>query len=491
MPVADVQFNFDNTFARELEGFYATVQGDVVPEPELIAFNRSLAEQLGLDADALGSADGAAILAGSVCPDGAAPLAQVYAGHQFGGFAPRLGDGRALLLGEVIDRDGERRDVQLKGSGRTPFSRSGDGKAVLGPVLREYLMAEAMHALGVPTTRALAAVLTGERIMREGWQPGAVLTRVAASHIRVGTLQYFAARGEVEQIKQLTDYAIRRHYPHLQNEVSPYIGLIREIGERQARLIAKWMQVGFVHGVMNTDNMTLSGETIDYGPCAFIDSYDQNAVYSSIDYMGRYAYANQPLIAQWNLARLAETLVPLIDPDDSEHAIELALVELEQFMERYEHHWLHGMVEKVGFSSVQSGDAELIKDLHTILQGQQVDFTLFFRNLADVTVSDSDRVAALFNDPEVLTPWLQRWRERLLEDSQSEPVRKKRMDRVNPLYIPRNHLVEHALQSATKQLDFEPFRTLHAVLASPYSEQADRQHYATPPPDDFGSPGCL
>jgi len=246
------------------------------------------------------------------------------------------------------------------------------------------------------------------------------------------------------------------------------------------------MQVGFVHGVMNTDNMTLSGETIDYGPCAFIDSYDQNAVYSSIDYMGRYAYANQPLIAQWNLARLAETLVPLIDPDDSERAIELALVELEQFMERYEHHWLRGMAEKVGLSSVESGDAELIKDLQTIMQGQQVDFTLFFRNLADATVSDSDGVTALFKDPEVLSPWLQRWRERLLKDSQSEPLRQKRMNQVNPLYIPRNHLVEQALQSASRQLDFEPFRTLHAVLASPYSEQANRQRYSEPAPDDFG-----
>jgi len=486
MPETDIQFEFDNTFARRLDGCYATVQGDVVPEPELVALNRSLAEQLRLDADALDGLDGAAIFSGSVCPEGAAPLAQVYAGHQFGGFAPRLGDGRALLLGEVIDRDGERWDIQLKGSGRTPFSRSGDGKAVLGPVLREYLVAEAMHALGVPTTRALAAVVTGERIMRESWQPGAVLTRVASSHIRVGTLQYFAARGEVEQIRQLADYAIQRHYPHLQSHDSPYLGLIREVGVRQARLIARWMHVGFVHGVMNTDNMTLSGETIDYGPCAFVDFYDHNAVYSSIDYMGRYAYSNQPLIGQWNLARLAETLVPLIDPDDHERAIEMALPELEKFMELYEENWLQGMTQKIGLAKIEKGDAELVQDLLETLQGQEVDFTLFFRRLADVTVADPHPVSNLFIDSGASHEWLKRWHQRLQQDSQTQDERKKLMNGINPLYIPRNYQVEHALQSASNHAEFEPFRKLHRVLLAPYVEQQGMQQYAEPPPDDFG-----
>ena len=313
---AAARFAFDNTYARELDGFYVPWKAAQVAQPSMVKFNRELAEELGLDADALDTEEGARIFAGNETPEGAVPLAQAYAGHQFGGFVPQLGDGRALLLGEVIDRNGQRRDIQLKGSGRTPFSRAGDGRAALGPVLREYLIGEAMHALGIPTTRALAAVVTGEPVFREeGALPGAVLTRVAASHIRVGTFQFFAARDEQSTVRRLADYVIDRHYPELKHHPNPYLGLLERVCDRQAALIASWMHVGFIHGVMNTDNMAISGETIDYGPCAFMDHYDPATVFSSIDTRGRYAYANQPRIAQWNLARLAETLLPLIDVD--------------------------------------------------------------------------------------------------------------------------------------------------------------------------------
>ncbi len=489
MDKTNINFKFDNTFAERLEGFYAPVTGDEVPAPRIIALNRPLAQSLGLDADALDTSDGAAILAGSVSPPGAAPLAQVYAGHQFGGFAPQLGDGRALLIGEVVDMSGVRKDIQLKGSGRTPFSRSGDGKAVLAPVLREYLIAEAMHALGVPTTRALAAVLTGEQIMREGWQPGAVLTRVAASHIRVGTLQYFAARGESEKVRQLADYAIARHYPDLEQDSTPYLALLGAVGERQAALVAKWMQVGFVHGVMNTDNMTLAGETIDYGPCAFIDGYDTNAVFSSIDYMGRYAYANQPIIAQWNLARLAETLIPLIDPDNSDHAIERATTVVEQFMTSYQRHWLEGMGRKFGLSDAQEQDRPLIETLLETLQQQNVDFTLFFRKLAALTAevgNAENELTDLFEDSTSITPWLQRWRRRLAQDHSSDGRRRVAMDGINPLYIPRNYQVEQALQAAVNDNDFAPFEKLHTVLSTPFDEQPGMDAYSLPPPADFG-----
>src|ERR671912_2477557 len=339
---AGARLTFDNTYARELEGFYVPWKAAQVARPKLVKFNRELAEELGLDAGALDSEEGARIFAGNETPGGALPLAQAYAGHQFGGFVPQLGDGRALLLGEVIDRNGRRRDIQLKGSGPTPFSRAGDGRAALGPVLREYLIGEAMHALGVPTTRALAAVVTGEPVYRERALPGAVLTRVAASHVRVGTFQFFAARGEQGKVGRLADYVIDRHYPALKDDPSRYLGLLEQVCDRQAALIASWMHVGFIHGVMNTDNMTISGETIDYGPCAFMDHYDPATVFSSIDTQGRYAYANQPRIAQWNLARLAETLLPLIDAD-ANRAIARATEVISDFPHQYERHWLHGM----------------------------------------------------------------------------------------------------------------------------------------------------
>src|SRR5262245_35974449 len=344
---AAVRFAFDNTYARELEGFYVAWNAAQAARPQLVQLNRELAEELGLDADALDSEEGARIFVGSATPDGAMPLAQAYAGHQFGGFVPQLGDGRALLLGEVIDRNGNRRDIQLKGSGPTPFSRAGDGRAALGPVLREYLMGEAMHALGIPTTRALAAVVTGEPVYRESALPGAILTRVAASHIRVGTFQFFAARGEPAKVRRLADCVIERHYPELKGDTNQYLELLQRVCDRQAALIASWMHVGFIHGVMNTDNMAISGETIDYGPCAFMDQYNPATVFSSIDARGRYAYANQPKIAQWNLARFAETLVFLIDGDEK-RAIARATEVINAFPQQYERYWLKGMRAKLG-----------------------------------------------------------------------------------------------------------------------------------------------
>ncbi len=374
-------FAFDNSYARDLEGFYVPWQGDAVPAPRLLRLNRALAEELGLDAAALDTPAGAEILVGKARPQGANPLAMAYAGHQFGGFSPQLGDGRALLIGEVLDPQGRRRDIHLKGSGRTPFSRGGDGKAVLGPVLREYLIGEAMHALGVPTTRALAALTTGEQIVREGPKPGAVLARVAASHLRVGTFQFFAARGETDRLRRLADYAIARHYPELADIPNPYLALLERVRDAQAALVARWVSVGFVHGVMNTDNMTISGETIDYGPCAFIDGYDPMAVFSSIDRQGRYAYGNQPTIAQWNLARFAEALLDLVEARDSADAVRQATEAINAFPEIYLHEWQARMRGKLGLQTEQPGDADLVRDLHAAMEGRDVDFTNFFRTL--------------------------------------------------------------------------------------------------------------
>ncbi|MGB3277908.1 MAG: YdiU family protein, partial [Pseudorhodobacter sp.] len=368
-------FVFDNSYAKELEGFYVEWQGASAPAPEVLLLNRRLAQDLGLNADALTTAEGAAVLTGAVAPAGAAPLAMAYAGHQFGGFSPQLGDGRALLVGEVIDQIGMRRDIHLKGSGRTPFSRGGDGKAVLGPVLREYLMGEAMQALGIPTTRALAATATGEAVLRDtGLQPGAVLARVASSHLRVGTFQFFAARGEEDKLRQLTDYAIARHDPELVGKTDSAVQFLRKILNRQAKLIAQWMSVGFIHGVMNTDNMTISGETIDYGPCAFLDQYEPGQVFSSIDRQGRYAFGNQPGIARWNLARLAETLLGLISKNDDE-AIRIATEEIDAFGARYEAEWLALMRAKLGLSTHEDGDFALAHGLLKAMEGQGVDYT--------------------------------------------------------------------------------------------------------------------
>jgi len=481
VPTIDANFNFDNSYAEQLEGFYAPCKGDKAPAPELLKLNHALAEELGLELNNLQVEEIAKIFSGSISPKGAAPLAQVYAGHQFGGFSPQLGDGRALLIGEVINRNGRRCDIHLKGSGRTPFSRGGDGKAVLGPVLREYIMGEAMYALNVPTTRGLAAVLTGEKIMRTELLPGAVLTRAASSHLRVGTFQFFAAHRDTEKIKQLADYTIQRHYPNLTDSKKPYLGLLRIVRDRQAALLARWMLIGFVHGVMNTDNMTISGETIDYGPCAFIDEYDPLTVFSSIDRTGRYAYGNQPAIAQWNLARLAETLLPLIDAD-SEEAIKLATHAVNGFSDKYQALWLDGMRAKLGLSTAEPDDLELANELFHVMEGQNVDFTMLFRGLPDAAQSNAALVRDLFNNPKEFDLWYEQWTERLARDPMEAEARTLSMNSVNPIYIPRNHKVEETLYAAEKKSNYAPFEKLLAVLSKPYEQREGLDEYATPAP---------
>lgn len=478
-------FQFDNSYARDLEGFYVAWEGAKVPSPEIVLFNRQLAEELGIDGTALETQEGAAIFAGRESPDGASPLAQVYAGHQFGGFSPQLGDGRALLIGEILDRSGTRRDIQLKGSGPTPFSRGGDGKAVIGPVLREYIMGEAMHALGIPTTRALAAVTTGETIYREGPKPGAVLTRVASSHLRVGTFQFFAARGETDKVRQLADYAIARHDPDLAQEDDRYLKLFARVMERQAALVARWVLVGFVHGVMNTDNTTISGETIDYGPCAFIDTYDPAAVFSSIDHGGRYAYGRQPVMMQWNLARLAEAILALIDPDDLDKAVERVSAELGRFPDLYKAAWLNGMRAKLGLVTVESEDQVLAEDLLSEMQEHNADYTQVFRTLADAAVDSEDDVRRHFAASERFDRWIMRWKDRLNRQEQTENETRDAMNGVNPIYIARNHKVEEALEAAETG-DYEPTKRLLAVLTEPFVKQAGSEDFAGPAPNDFG-----
>ena len=478
---AAARFAFDNTYARELDGFYAAWKAAQVTRPRLVKLNHELAEELGLDAAALDSEEGARIFAGNETPEGAAPLAQAYAGHQFGGFVPQLGDGRALLLGEVIDRNGRRRDIQLKGSGPTPFSRNGDGRAALGPVLREYLIGEAMHALGISTTRALAAVVTGEPVFREdGALPGAVLTRVAASHIRVGTFQFFAARGEQAKVRRLADYVIDRHYPELKGHANPYLGLLERVCDRQAALIASWMHAGFIHGVMNTDNMAISGETIDYGPCAFMDHYDPATVFSSIDARGRYAYANQPKIAQWNLARFAETLVPLIDADEK-HAIARATEVINAFPEKYERYWLKGMRAKLGLVSEDEADLNLATGFLTAMEGNKVDYTLAFRYLADAALGQEEAIRALFADPSAYDIWSGHWRARLTREEAAPAMRAQAMRHVNPAFIPRNHRVEEALSAAVERGNYAPFNTLLNILSRPFDDQPEFAAFVEPP----------
>jgi serine/tyrosine/threonine adenylyltransferase len=478
-------FNFDNTYARELEGFYVPWKATEVAQPKLVKFNRELAEELGINAVALDSDEGARIFAGNEIPEGATPLAQAYAGHQFGGFVPQLGDGRALLLGEVADRDGCRRDIQLKGSGPTPFSRAGDGRAALGPVLREYLIGEAMHALGIPTTRALAAVITGEPVFRETVLPGAILTRVAASHVRVGTFQFFAARHEPEKVRRLADYVIDRHYQQLKDHTHPYLGLLERVCDRQAALIASWMHVGFIHGVMNTDNMAISGETIDYGPCAFMDHYDPATVFSSIDTHGRYAYASQPGIGQWNIARFAETLLPFIDADKN-RAIARATEVVNAFPERYEYHWLKGMRAKLGLRTEDEADLNLAAGFLTAMNGNNVDYTLAFRSLAGAVLGEDQPIRALFADPSAYDTWSGHWRARLAREAVSPVERVQAMRRVNPAFIPRNHRVEEALSAAVESGDYGPFDTLLNVLSRPFDDQPEFARFAEPPPEGRG-----
>lgn len=477
----DTAFSFDNSYARLPQRFFATQVPTQVAEPWLIKLNEPLAEELGLDVEVL-RRDGAAIFSGNLVPDGAAPLAMAYAGHQFGQFVPLLGDGRAILLGEVIDRNGRRRDIQLKGAGQTPFSRRGDGRAALGPVLREYIISEAMFALGIPATRALAAVLSGEGVRREEILPGAVFTRVAASHIRVGTFQYLGATGDEDGIKALADHVIERHYPELKTTDNPYLALYEAVCDRQAALIARWLQVGFIHGVMNTDNMTISGETIDFGPCAFMDAYDPMTVFSSIDQHGRYAYANQPGIGQWNLARLGEALLPLIDAD-RDKAIEHANAIIKAYGERFHAHWLHGMRGKIGLALAEDGDLELIQSLLALMQAQGADFTLTFRRLsalADDPEAETE-FASTFREPAATAEWLAHWRERLLRDPQVPTERAAAMRHVNPAFIPRNHRVEQAIEAAVEDGDFSLFEALLAVLSHPYDEQPAFAAYMDPP----------
>ncbi|MBA3908584.1 MAG: YdiU family protein [Rhodobacter sp.] len=477
---------FDNSYARDLEGFYVPWTGTKAPAPKVLRLNTALAAELGLDASALATDAGAAMLSGGVTPEGAAPLAMAYAGHQFGGFSPQLGDGRALLLGEVIDRMGQRRDIHLKGSGRTPFSRGGDGKAVLGPVLREYLFGEAMHALGIPSTRALAATLTGEPVIRQKRpEPGAVLARVAASHLRVGTFQFFAARGEVDKVRKLADYAIHRHFPEIADRSDRYLELFRRVRDTQAALIAQWVLVGFVHGVMNTDNTAISGETIDYGPCAFIDAYDPKAVFSSIDELGRYAFGNQPPIMHWNLTRLAETLVELVNPDDSDDAVRQLTNEINAFPAHYQQFWLQGMRTKLGLFKKMPGDLDLANDLLTATEGQSVDYTGLFRALAALVRGDVTPARALFADPVRFDGWAGHYSRRMAGEDIRATERAKAMDRVNPIYIPRNHLVDAALKAAEAG-DMGPFDRLIEVLSAPFTPQEAAEAFAAPAPADFG-----
>jgi len=473
------------TFARELPELTAAWAPSPVPAPELVVLNDSLAVELGLDPEQLRSPDGVALLAGAALPPGAEPVAQAYAGHQFGGLSPSLGDGRAVLLGELVDTEGRRRDLHLKGSGRTPFSRGGDGKAALGPMLREHLIGEAMHALGIPTTRALAVVTTGEPVLRETALPGAVLARVAASHLRVGTFQYAALHGGPELLRRLADYAIARHHPGAAGEPNPYLALFARVVDAQAELVARWMLVGFIHGVMNTDNTTISGETIDYGPCAFMDRFDLGTVFSSIDHGGRYAYGNQPRIAMWNLARLAEALLPLIDVRQ-DAAVDAATTVLQTFSPRYDALAGEGMRAKLGLPREADDTAAkaLIDDLFSLLQEHAVDFTSVFRALAASLRGDTRAIPALVADGAVLDGWVGRWRDVVLAGGREPGAVADAMDRVNPRYIPRNHKVEEALAAATAG-DPGPYRRLLDVLARPFDERPGLEGYADPaPPSD-------
>jgi len=469
-----------NRFARELPELAVAWQADDAPDPRLLVLDEDLAVELGLDPAWLRGPAGVGLLTGTVVPDGATPVAQAYAGHQFGGYSPRLGDGRALLLGELSGDDGGLRDLHLKGSGRTPFARGGDGLAAVGPMLREYVVGRAMHALGIPTTRSLAVVATGRQVHREtGLLPGAVLARVASSHLRVGSFQYARATGDVDLLRRLADHAISRHHPAAADAERPYLALFEAVLAAQASLVAQWMLVGFVHGVMNTDNMTISGETIDYGPCAFLDVYDPETVYSSIDSGGRYRYSNQPLAAEWNLARLAEALLPLLH-DDEEQAIALAVEALRGFRPRYHAAWDAGMRAKLGLAAAADSAevTDLVEDLLPLLAQDHVDLTSFFRALGSAARGDAEPARLLFLDLAAIDAWTARWLA-LAPDAAA-------MDRVNPVYIPRNHLVEEALDAATAG-DVGPLERLVEAVTAPFDERPGLERYAAPAPQDFGA----
>ena len=476
---------FRHSYAALPERFFARQAPVRWPSPRLIKLNEALAAELGLDRAAIEAHGPAELFSGARPPEGAQPIAMAYAGHQFGNFVPQLGDGRAILMGEVIDAQGRRRDIQWKGSGPTPFSRNGDGRAALGPALREYLISEAMHGLGVPTTRALAVATTGETVYRDEALPGAVFTRVAASHIRVGTFQYFAARGDDEALRQLVDHVVDRHDPDLRGAANPALALLERIVERQASLIAQWMHIGFIHGVMNTDNMTVSGETIDFGPCAFMDAYDAGTVFSSIDRGGRYAYGQQPRIGQWNLTRLAEAMLPLIDADEN-RAVEVATAAIVRYGDLFQGFWLKGLRAKLGLRTARDEDQELARAWLAAMQAGGADFTLSFRRLCDAA-QGGEGVAALrdlFADPAPLDAWLPRWRARLAEEAGEPSSRAEAMRRVNPAAIPRNHLVEAALEAAVRRSDFAPFHAMNAALADPFAAALETSPFAEPPPPE-------
>lgn len=477
---AESTLTLDRRFARELAELAVPWQAEEAPAPELLVLNEALAADLGLDPAYLRSPEGVRLLVGNHVPDGATPVAQAYAGHQFGGYSPLLGDGRALLLGEVTDRKGRIRDIHLKGSGRTPFARAGDGRAVVGPMLREYLVSEAMHALGIPTTRSLAVVATGRQVRRDGMLPGAVLTRVAGSHLRVGSFQYARATENFGLLRRLADHAIARHYPDAAGAENPYLELFRSVVSAQASLVARWMLVGFVHGVMNTDNMTISGETIDYGPCAFMDAFNPGAVFSSIDVSGRYAYANQPVLAEWNLARLAEAMLPLIE-EDQEKAVTPAVEALGAFRGQYSAAWSGGMRAKLGIADAAAGDeaaSAVVDGAIAILKDGPVDYTLFFRNLGKAARGDVRPVRGMVLDLAAFDSWVAQW--------QALGPDQELMDSVNPAYIPRNHLVEEALAAATGGALDLVNRLLEAVT-EPFTERPGLERYAEGAPEDFGS----
>ena len=467
--VPEVGWRFDNTYARLPQQFYTRTIPTPVRLPAMAVFNRSLAKAMGLGADVLEFDECVAVFAGNAIPQGAEPIAQAYAGHQFGHFN-MLGDGRAILVGEHLGPDGSRRDIQLKGPGRTVYSRRGDGRAALGPMLREYIISEAMHALGIPTTRSLAVVTTGETVFREQELPGAVLTRIAASHIRVGTFEYAAMQQNPEALRALADYTIQRHYPEMAEASNPAISLLDAVIERQASLVAKWLLVGFIHGVMNTDNMALSGETIDYGPCAFMDTYDPATVFSSIDRNGRYAYTNQPGIAHWNLARLAEALLPLFDSDENK-AVEMAKVSLGKFPDRFQHHWLSGMRAKLGLFNEEAGDVALVESLLQGMLRDRSDYTNTLRAL------NSEKVCGVDAD------WHIGWSARLARQPQTCEEARGLMRRHNPAVIPRNHLVEEALEAATSSGDYQPFHRLLVALTNPFDDGLEKDGYREPSPD--------
>ncbi|MFC9709734.1 YdiU family protein [Paenibacillus sp. NPDC056933] len=467
-------WHFDNSYARLPQTFFTRQGAEPVKSPKMIIFNTLLAASLGLNAEALNSDEGANVFAGNLIPEGAEPLAQAYAGHQFGNFN-MLGDGRALLLGEQITPQGERVDIQLKGSGRTPYSRAGDGRAAVGPMLREYIISEAMYALGVPTTRSLAVVSTGENIIRETKRPGAILTRVASSHLRVATFQYAARWGSIEDLRALADYTLQRHFPDIAEAENRYLLLLQEVIKRQASLIAKWQQIGFIHGVMNTDNMAISGETIDYGPCAFMDAYNPATVFSSIDTQGRYAYGNQPYIGGWNLARFAETLLPLLH-EDEEQAVQIAQDAIAQFSELYHRDWLSGMRSKLGLLNEEAEDESLIRDLLELMEEHNADYTNTFLALTFDTLEDTPWLGT-----SEFAEWNERWQMRLGRQTETKEVSHQLMRDSNPAVIPRNHRVEEALERAENDGDLGLMEKLLAVLANPYEHSPEQAEYAKLP----------